>query len=123
MSSSVAREDRRNSPAVLSVLGSKYGAELLCAAETPKSAQKLSEELAIPIATCYRRIDDLVDAGLLVCEGRRFSPEGRRTNVYRRTLNELEVDFCADGPTFSETRRTAARNQLQDTAERERPAR
>jgi predicted ArsR family transcriptional regulator len=118
MPSSVAREGWPDPAAVLSVLGSKYGAELLCAAETPKSAQELSEELAIPIATCYRRIDDLVEAELLVCEGRRFSAEGRRTNVYRRTVDELEVDFSRVEPTFSETRQTAAKNQLRDSVQR-----
>lgn len=100
--------------ALLSALGSKYSAEILCAAGTPKSAQALSEDIEIPIATCYRRIEELVDAGLLECEGRRLSEEGRRTNIYRRTLDEIEVDFRADGPAFSRKRRTEAKNKLRD---------
>ncbi|ELY94814.1 hypothetical protein C482_17103 [Natrialba chahannaoensis JCM 10990] len=106
-----------NSTAVLSALGSKYSAEILCAAGTPKSAQALSEDIEIPIATCYRRIEELVDAGLLTCEGRQLSEEGRRTNIYRRTVDELEVDFCDEQPSFSQKRRTEAKNRLQDKLE------
>ncbi|MFB6153611.1 MAG: ArsR family transcriptional regulator, partial [Halodesulfurarchaeum sp.] len=36
---------------VLRVLGNKYNAEILQATNTPKSAQELSDELDIPIAT------------------------------------------------------------------------
>ncbi|ADB60278.1 hypothetical protein Htur_1390 [Haloterrigena turkmenica DSM 5511] len=103
-----------DSTAVLSALGNKYSAEILCAAGTPKSAQALSEDIEIPIATCYRRIEELVNAGLLTCEGRQLSEEGRRTNIYRRTLDEIEVDFSKDRPQLSQKRRTEAKNRLQD---------
>ncbi|UTF55514.1 winged helix-turn-helix domain-containing protein [Natronosalvus rutilus] len=108
--------EQRNSEsdALLSALGSKYSAEILCAAGTPKSAQALSEDIEVPIATCYRRIEELVDAGLLECEGRKLSNEGRRTNIYRRTLDEIEVDFSSERPQFSQKRRTEAKNRLQD---------
>lgn len=112
----MSRSERNdaNSTTVLSALGNKYSAEILCAAGTPKSAQTLSEDIEIPIATCYRRIEELVDAGLLACEGRRLSEEGRRTNIYRRTLDEIEIDFSGEQPCFSQKRRTEAKNQLQD---------
>ena len=106
-----------DSSALLSALGSKYSAEILCAAGTPKSAQALSEDIEIPIATCYRRIEELVEAGLLECEGRTLSAEGRRTNIYRRTLDEIEVDFKDEVPQFSSRRRTEARNKLYDQRE------
>ncbi|AGB15666.1 Sugar-specific transcriptional regulator TrmB [Halovivax ruber XH-70] len=99
---------------VLGALGSKYSAEILCAAGTPKSAQTLSDDIEIPIATCYRRIEDLVEAGLLEREGRQLSEEGRRTNIYRRTIDEVEIDFSDDSPRFTEKRRTEAKNRLQD---------
>ena len=102
---------------LLSALGSKYSAEILCAAGTPKSVQALSEDIEIPIATCYRRIEELVDAGLLECEGRKLSEEGRRTNIYRRTVDEIEVNFSNAAPKFSRKRRTEARNRLEDQLE------
>ncbi|WP_246999321.1 winged helix-turn-helix domain-containing protein [Halosolutus gelatinilyticus] len=117
MSRSVAEQDEPDSSTVLSALGSKYSAEILCAAGTPKSAQALSDDIEIPIATCYRRIEDLVRAGLLTCEGRQLSDEGRRTNIYRRTVDQIEIDFSGDGPAFSRKRRTEAKNRLQDQLE------
>ncbi|MHC3438776.1 ArsR/SmtB family transcription factor [Natrialbaceae archaeon A-gly3] len=107
-------DQESDSRTVLSALGNKYSAEILAATGTPKSAQALSEDIEIPIATCYRRIEELVDAGLLECEGRQLSEEGRRTNIYRRTLDELEINFCGDGPCLSKKPRTEARNRLEE---------
>ncbi|ELY43739.1 winged helix-turn-helix domain-containing protein [Natronorubrum sulfidifaciens] len=117
MSQSRTKRTESESTAILSALGSKYSAEILCAAGTPKSAQALSDDIGIPIATCYRRIQDLVEAGLLTCEGRQLSEEGRRTNIYRRTLDEIEVDFSDDHPEFSRKHRTEAKNRLRDQLE------
>lgn len=117
MSRSRTEQDDADSGVILSALGSKYSAEILCAAGTPKSAQALSDDIEIPIATCYRRIEELVDAGLLTCEGRQLSDEGRRTNIYRRTLDEIEIDFSDTAPEFSRKRRTEAKNRLQDQLE------
>lgn len=83
----------RESRVVLDALGGRYSAEIVAAADTPVSAQELSDRMDIPIATCYRRIEELVEAGLLRREGRELSDQGRRTNVYRRTVDELAVDF------------------------------
>ena len=117
MSQSRTDGTETDSTAVLSALGNKYSAEILCAAGTPKSAQTLSEDIEIPIATCYRRIEELVEAGLLTREGRQLSEEGRRTNIYRRTLDEIEIDFSSDRPDISQKRRTEAKNRLQDQLE------
>ena len=114
MSHSWRERTESDSNSVLSALGNKYSAEILCAAGSPKSAQALSEDIKIPIATCYRRIEELVDAGLLTCEGRQLSEEGRRTNIYRRTLDEIEVDFSDTEPQYSQKRRTEAKNRLHD---------
>lgn len=78
---------------LLRVLGNKYNAEILRATSDPKSAQELSDELEIPIATSYRRIEELTEADLLELSGREFSDEGRRTKVYRRNVDALEVSF------------------------------
>jgi len=49
---------------ILQTLGNKYSAEILDATDEPQSAQELSDELGIPIATCYRRIDGLLSRGI-----------------------------------------------------------
>jgi predicted ArsR family transcriptional regulator len=99
---------------MLAALGGKYSAEILSATTRPISAQDLSDELDVPIATCYRRIDDLVDAGLLTCEGRRLSEEGRRTDVYRRTVDTITFDFSDGSPSFDAESRSEPVNRLSD---------
>jgi predicted ArsR family transcriptional regulator len=98
----------------LAVLGRKYSIDILSAAESARSAQDLSEEVDVPIATCYRRIEELVDAGLLQSEGRQMSEKGRRTTVYRRTIDELSVDFTEEDPGLDTKRRSEAKRRLQD---------
>lgn len=78
---------------LLRVLGNKYNAEILRATSDPKSAQELSDQLEIPIATSYRRIEELTEADLLELSGREFSDEGRRTKVYRRNVEALTLTF------------------------------
>lgn len=99
---------------LLEALGKKYNPEILKRTYEPKSAQELSDELDIPIATSYRRVEQLVELGLLAEEGKEFSEEGRQRTVYRRKVdgvtivlgrNELEIEF---------NERTAAKNKLAD---------
>jgi predicted ArsR family transcriptional regulator len=92
-------------PDVLSPLKNKYSFRILCATRTPASARELSEAVDVPIATCYRRIEELVDAGYLEVRGRELSEGGRRTNVYRRTVDEVTVDLTGPVPEVSRTDR------------------
>ena len=99
---------------LLRVLGNKYNAEILRAANEPKSAQELSDELEIPIATSYRRIEELTEADLLELSGREFSDEGRRTKVYRRSVDALEVDFQDSAIEVGVNDRPEVENSLAD---------
>ncbi|QSG07052.1 winged helix-turn-helix domain-containing protein [Halapricum desulfuricans] len=78
---------------LLRTLGNKYSAEILDAADEPQSAQDLSDELDIPIATCYRRIDELTEHGLLELHDSILSEDRRRIKVYRRNVESVTVDF------------------------------
>lgn len=108
------RESRLDSIDALSVLGQKYSIDILSAAESARSAQELSDAVGVPIATCYRRIEELVEVGLLKSEGRQLSQKGRRTTVYRRTIDELSIDFTAEDLDLDATRRSEAKTRLQD---------
>lgn len=99
---------------LLRVLGNKYNAEILRATSEPKSAQELSEELEIPIATSYRRIEELTEIDLLELSGREFSDEGRRTKVYRRNVNQLEIAFGEESVEVSVEDRQDVDNSLAD---------
>ncbi|MFC7249148.1 ArsR/SmtB family transcription factor [Halomicroarcula sp. GCM10025324] len=78
---------------ILQTLGNKYSAEILDATDEPVSAQELSDELGIPIATCYRRIDELTEHDLLELHDNILSDDRRRIKVYRRNVDEVCVDF------------------------------
>ncbi|ACV11129.1 conserved hypothetical protein [Halorhabdus utahensis DSM 12940] len=78
---------------LLRTLGNKYSAEILDATDEPKSAQDLSDELDIPIATCYRRIDELTEHDLLELHDNVLSDDRRRIKVYRRNVDSIQVGF------------------------------
>jgi len=78
---------------ILRTLGNKYSAEILDATDEPQSAQDLSDELEIPIATCYRRIDELTEHDLLELHDNILSDDRRRIKVYRRNVEQIRVEF------------------------------
>ena len=78
---------------LLQTLGNKYSAEILDATDEPRSAQELSDELGIPIATCYRRIDELTEHDLLKLHDNILSDDRRRIKVYRRNIDAVRVEF------------------------------
>jgi predicted ArsR family transcriptional regulator len=85
-----------DSAEVLRTLGNKYSAEILDATDEPMSAQNLSEELSIPIATCYRRIDELTEHDLLDLHDNVLSDDRRRIKVYRRNVEKVDIDFSGE---------------------------
>ncbi|MDS0281982.1 helix-turn-helix domain-containing protein [Haloarcula onubensis] len=98
---------------LLQTLGNKYSAEILDATDEPISAQDLSDELEIPIATCYRRIDELTEHDLLELHDNILSDDRRRIKVYRRNVDEVRVDFD-DGLTVDVEERSEVTNKLDE---------
>jgi predicted transcriptional regulator len=95
-------------------LGSKYSAEILGATSEPRSAQELSNRLDVPIATCYRRIEELTEVGLLELEDSVLSDDHRRVDVYRRGVDELTVVFGDDDFDVEVAERTSVKNKIDD---------
>jgi predicted ArsR family transcriptional regulator len=98
---------------VLQTLGNKYSAEILDATDEPASAQELSDQLGIPIATCYRRIDELTEHDLLELHDNILSDDRRRIKVYRRNVEEVRVSF-GDGLTVDIDERSEVTNTLDE---------
>jgi DNA-binding Lrp family transcriptional regulator len=98
----------------LLVLGTQYNSSILGATDEAKSVRELSNELDIPIATCYRRVEELTEAGLLTLEDRVLSDERRRTSVYRRKVDGVHVEFTESGYRVDVDRRTRIRHRLDD---------
>ena len=98
---------------IIEVLGNKYNPEILEATAEPKSAQELSEELDVPIATCYRRINELTEVYLLELHDQPLSEEHRRIKVYRRCIDEVSIDF-RDGLEVELQERSDVKNKLDE---------
>jgi len=98
---------------LIEVLGNKYNTDILTATAEAKSAQDLSDELDVPIATCYRRIDELEDAALIELHDRPLSAEHRRVKVYRRTVDGVAVDFREE-LTVELEERSVVKNRLDE---------
>lgn len=47
----------------------------------------------IPLATCYRKVRELEETGLLKCEGKLLSSDGKRYKVYKSQVSELNVSY------------------------------
>jgi predicted ArsR family transcriptional regulator len=82
---------------VSQLLTDEYSVKILVATvRQPRSAQDIAIKFGIPIAACYRRIKDLEAAGLLVCQERRLSQQGKRVSFYISMLKNAYV-FFEDG--------------------------
>lgn len=77
----------------LRVFGKKYSIEILAAIDEPRTAQEVSDELDIPIATCYRRVQELEEHGLLEVHGTKRTAENRPITVYHRNTDTVRITF------------------------------
>jgi predicted ArsR family transcriptional regulator len=99
---------------LLQTLGNKYSAEILDATDEPRSAQELSDELEIPIATCYRRIDELTEHNLLELHDNILSDDRRRIKVYRRNVDAIRVEFDDEQLAVDVEERSEVTNKLDE---------
>ncbi len=75
-------------------LADDYSIRILSATqEEGKTVRELSKELDIPIATCYRRAGELLNAELLENEEKKLTQEGKRASVLRSNASRVEVSF------------------------------
>jgi hypothetical protein len=61
--------------------------------DEPVSALNLSKDYEIPITTVYRRIDELVRAGLLVAVKSGRTLDGKWYELYRSLLSRIDISF------------------------------
>ena len=83
---------------ILSALGDDFSDRILaCANEQARTVEQISELEGIPLSTCYRRIRDLLDAGLLMIERIVITNSGRRYAIYRSSYKTFQVLFDVHG--------------------------
>jgi len=100
---------------VLQALGKKYSASILGAAHEQCCAQTLSERLDVPIATSYRRIEELTELGLLANENNVLTEGRNRMDVYRRKINAVHISFGDGSVSVDLESRSELQNVIDDT--------
>jgi predicted ArsR family transcriptional regulator len=94
--------DRWDPGSVYEVLASEEArAVLAMTSERAMSAPEIAERLSVTEPTVYRRLNVLEEYGYLVSE-RKVDPDGNHYEIYRATLESLEVDV-SDGAVTVDT--------------------
>lgn len=78
---------------LIRTLGNKYNLEILSVTSEPRSAKELNEKFDIPIATGYRRIDELMEVSLLKFEESVLSDDRRPEDTYRRQIDSISIQL------------------------------
>ncbi len=85
-------ESKINLMEAFKVITDKYcGLIRLATSRRPMSAIELSLEFDIPIAACYRRINLLKKAGILICTDRVVSRRGKKISKYVSVLRNCFI--------------------------------
>ena len=79
---------------ILAALSDAYSRQILTATvPEPLSALELSSKYQIPITTVYRRIQELVNAGLIAAVKSGRTTDGKWYDLYRSLLLRIDVSF------------------------------
>ena len=98
---------------LFALLDDEYARAILTATSSqPMSAKTLSEECDASLPTVYRRVDRLIDCGLLA-EQTEVAKDGHHYSVYKARLDRLTVEL-EDG----ELRVTLEQSPADDVADR-----
>jgi len=88
----VSDEERKQR--ILTAIADGYSRQILMRTrDEPVSALNLSKNYEIPITTVYRRIEELVRAGLLIAVKSGRTPDGKWYELYRSLLRRIDVSF------------------------------
>jgi len=80
--------------AILTAIADEYSRKILMSTrDVAVSALDLSRNSEIPITTVYRRIEGLVQAGLLGAVKSGRTADGKWYDLYRSLLNRIDISF------------------------------
>jgi len=89
-----AAQNLGTSNAILSALGDEFSRRILLSAiASGKTVEEVSAEQNLPLSTCYRRIRQFVDEGLMILERIVVSTTGKKYAIYRTSFSEAVVRF------------------------------
>jgi hypothetical protein len=84
------------SNSILSALGDEFSRRILLSSiASGKTVEEISAEQDLPLSTCYRRIRQFVDEGLMILEKIVVTQTGKRYAVYRTSFSDVTIRFNA----------------------------
>jgi hypothetical protein len=96
------------SSSILNALGNESSRRILASAVARgMTVDEISTEQNISLSTCYDKIGQLVDEGLMILEKRVITRTGRRFAVYRTSFSDATIKFSS-GEIEVETKPNAA---------------
>jgi len=82
---------------ILTAIADEYSRKILKATtDSPMSASELTRQYDIPVTTVYRRIEELVQAGLITSVKSGRTKEGKWFEVYRSLVKRIDLHFEGD---------------------------
>ena len=76
--------EEANPVEITNFMTDKYVSRILLGThKRPRSIQYLSETYGIPIAVCYRRVNDLERSGFIQCMGTKLNQKGKRVKLFQ----------------------------------------
>ena len=98
---------QRQSSSILSALGDEVSRKILLSSiARGKAVEEISADQHLPLSTCYRRIRQFVDGGLMILEKIVITQTGKKYAVYRTSFSEATIRLSA-GEVAVETRPNA----------------
>jgi len=80
--------------AMIGILSDRYSRSILFSMSLgPKSVEEVSRETKIPISTCYRRIHDMREQGVIVIDRIVLTNDGRKFEVYKSAIKDARINI------------------------------
>ena len=86
--------DEQAKDRVLKALADEYSRKMLNASiQHARSVVELSREQNIPMSSAYRRVHEMIEAGLITVERSVVTDDGKRYDLYRSTVKDVSIRF------------------------------
>jgi DNA-binding transcriptional ArsR family regulator len=86
------------SSSILTALADRFSERILAkSAEEAKTVEEISSAAGIPLSTCYRRIRELIDAGLVIVDRIVITTSGKRYATYRSCYRSFRISADPHG--------------------------
>ncbi len=86
--------DEQAKDRVLKALADEYSRKMLNASiQKARSVVELSREQNIPMSSAYRRVHEMIEAGLITVERSVVTDDGKRYDLYRSTVKDVSMRF------------------------------